>query len=176
MKNLKGLKGQYFSFDAIISSVIFILTIVTLLSHWHSVRSALDFQTNENIREAIRVSDLSFTPGYPANERCSTQSQIGFAVSWQDKRLNYTNLELCASTSSNTLQSNLSSSLKVSIKVENQSVLGSDPYFYIGTNMDDMSDLDRSKLKSISKFRRVATAVNRLGEEQMIYLDFYVYN
>ncbi len=174
---MKNLKGQYFSFDAIIASVIFVLTLTTLLSYWHSVRSSLDFQTNENLREAVRVSDLAFTPGTPANTICNLQSQFGFGVSWQDKRLNGTNLKSCAAAAASapdTLTKGFSSSLQVSIKVEDESsITPNKKYYYIGRDMDTVN---KDALRSISKFRRVATLVNETGGEEIAYLDFYVYN
>ena len=39
-------KGQYFSFDAIVASVIFVLALVALLSYWHSVRSYLEHENS----------------------------------------------------------------------------------------------------------------------------------
>ncbi len=60
-------KGQYFSFDAIIASIIFILTFVSLVSYWFSVKSSLDSKEDEISKEAARISDTLFTPGYLLN-------------------------------------------------------------------------------------------------------------
>ncbi len=49
------MKGQYFSFDAIIASVIFVMALVALLSYWHSVKSYLDSQNDEISKEAIQI-------------------------------------------------------------------------------------------------------------------------
>lgn len=52
------MKGQYFSFDVIIASVMFILALVTLFSFWAYITQA----TNQNLeflrKEAIRISYL----------------------------------------------------------------------------------------------------------------------
>ncbi len=57
-------KGQYFSFDAIVASVIFILTFISFLSYWFSVKSALDSKDEELSREAARITDGMFTPAF----------------------------------------------------------------------------------------------------------------
>lgn len=53
-------KGQYFSFDAIIASVIFILLLVSLLSYWNAIRSNLGVEEIELYEEAIRISDVLY--------------------------------------------------------------------------------------------------------------------
>ncbi len=59
---MKTLKGQYFSFDAIIASVIFILALVSLLSYWNSARTTLDFQNGDLTNEALRISEIALDP------------------------------------------------------------------------------------------------------------------
>lgn len=59
------MKGQYFSFDAIVASIIFMLAMSILLGQWFNVRQATDM-TNEYMQEdAFRVSDLLLSSGVP---------------------------------------------------------------------------------------------------------------
>lgn len=74
-------KGQYFSFDAIIASIIFILTFMALLGYWFSVRSGLESQEADISREASRISDMMFTPSY-------------FTTSYTDKLVNRSRIEM----------------------------------------------------------------------------------
>lgn len=163
-------KGQYFSFDAIVATVIFILTVVTLLSYWHSVRTSMEFQTNTDIMEAIRISDLFFSPGSPADASCGSQYQLGFAVSWNDKRINKTKFLSCASLSDEDLRNKFFSRSNIVINMEDDSKTSE--YVYIGK---DLSSMDLSTIGTISKFRRIATVVNESGGNELAYLDFYVY-
>lgn len=71
------MKGQYFSFDAIIGGVIFILTAMALFSYWYGVTGAFDQQHELLAREAFRVSEMLFAPLEP-----------GVAVDWKDAHLN----------------------------------------------------------------------------------------
>ena len=57
---MKTMKGQYFSFDAIIATLIFILTMVSVFSYWSNTRTALDTQNSDLMREAQRISDVLF--------------------------------------------------------------------------------------------------------------------
>lgn len=81
------MKGQYFSFDAIIAAVIFVMALVALLSYWHSVKSYLDYQTDPLSRDAVRISNLLFTPPSPSTD-CGSMSRLGFSLSWDDRRAN----------------------------------------------------------------------------------------
>jgi len=87
-------KGQYFSFDAIIASVIFVLALVALFSYWHSVKAYLDYQSDPLSREVVRVSNLLFTPPSPSSD-CASMERLGFSKSWDDRRLDLAVIE-CA--------------------------------------------------------------------------------
>ena len=56
------MKGQYFSFDAIIASVVFVLTVLALMSYWNSVKAGMETYSDETTKEAIRISDLLLSP------------------------------------------------------------------------------------------------------------------
>ncbi|VVB98031.1 Uncharacterised protein [uncultured archaeon] len=72
-------KGQYFSFDAIIASVIFILTFMALVSYWFSVKSSLESKDDQISKEAARISDSMLTPAF-------------FTDSYKDRRVNASTL------------------------------------------------------------------------------------
>ena len=72
-------KGVYFSFDAVISSIIFILTIISLLSYWYGVRETVMAEEFVISEEALRISNLLFLP---------SEDGFGFVVSYEDKSLN----------------------------------------------------------------------------------------
>jgi len=121
-------KGQYFSFDAIIASVIFILAITSLLSYWNGTRNTFNLQNSDITKEAFRISDLIFTPGYPlptppdAYVSCAGQTQLGFAVSWNDQRLDSRKIDSCLQLTVdqiNQLNQKLRTRFGVSIYVNN---------------------------------------------------------
>ena len=159
-------KGQYFSFDAIVGSVIFILALVTLLSYWYSLRTALNSQTNDLTREALRISDLILTPGYPAGVSCNDMKQLGFSMSWQDRRINKTKFE-CAKAikDEKILREKFSSSFNISMKIGKVDNI-------IATIGDDISLIQP---KQIAKVRRVVTILDEKNEENLVYFDIYVY-
>src|SRR4030095_11187340 len=112
------MKGQYFSFDAIIGAVIFVLALVALLSYWHSIRSFLDYQNDPLSKDVIRVSNLLFTPASPSAD-CTTMNRLGFAMSWDDKRTDESVIECAAGQSQEWLKSRLSTPYNISIKFTN---------------------------------------------------------
>jgi len=113
------MKGQYFSFDAIIGAVIFVMALVALLSYWHSVKAYLDYQNDVLSRDAVRISNLLFTPAVPSSD-CATMSRLGFSFSWDDRRVDKNVID-CAKTRAgadpNWLRSVLGTQYNVSITV-----------------------------------------------------------
>lgn len=63
----KGTKGQYFSFDAIIATVIVVIAMTTLMTYWFSVQSVVDAKGGRMYSQARDVSDALFSPGSPSN-------------------------------------------------------------------------------------------------------------
>jgi hypothetical protein len=111
------MKGQYFSFDAIIASVIFVLALVALLSYWHSVRSFLEYQNDPLSKEAIRVSNLLFVPASPSSD-CASMTGFGLAVSYEDRRANSSIIKCINATKDEAwLRAALGTPYNVSIKV-----------------------------------------------------------
>jgi hypothetical protein len=110
------MKGQYFSFDAIIGAVIFIMALVALLSYWHSVKSYLDYQSDPLSSEAVRVANLMFTPPSPSPD-CSSMTSLGFAMSWNDSRVNASMISCAEGLNESELEQDLGTPYAVSINV-----------------------------------------------------------
>lgn len=72
-------KGQYFSFDAIVASIIFTLTFISFVNYWFGVKSMLESKDEELTKQAMRISDYMISP-------------FSFAISQEDKRINKTSL------------------------------------------------------------------------------------
>jgi hypothetical protein len=143
------MKGQYFSFDAIMASVIFVLALVALLSYWHSVRSFLDFQNDQISKDAIKVSNLLFTPPTPSAD-CATMDRLGFALDWNDRRANQSIIDCSKSQSQDWLRSRLGTPYGISIKITN---LANGSIEYVGGDVP-------SGTTNVVKIRRLATVVN----------------
>jgi hypothetical protein len=165
---MKTMKGQYFSFDAIIASIIFVLALTTLLSYWNGTRNTFDLQNNEMQKEASRISNFLFAPGVPANVDCKKQTQIGFSLSWQDKRMNKTQVK-CASgakLSQNALKGNFTTQFNISI------------YFDKGTSREKLIGQDITTVPSsrnIVRVHRVASVLNETNLEELSNVDVFVY-
>lgn len=162
-------KGQYFSFDAIISSVIFLLTLIMLLSYWHSVRTYLDYQANDLSKEASRLSTLLFTP--PTGTDCKNLQRLGLVNSWSDKRLNVTLLDCVKGMDAGALKTKLGASYNVSIVIDDTHTTASKKDYVLGTDPDKFP----TNLKEVAKFRRIGTLSNKSGEEHIATIDLYVY-
>jgi len=163
-------KGQYFSFDAIIASVIFVMTLILLLSYWNSVRTYLDYQANDLNKEAMRMSNLLFIPPTYASgsTSCATPERLGLALNWTDRRMNES-LIRCLALNTAELRASLGSSYNVSIVITD-----------IYTNKEYTFGLDPSKFISsateVSKLRRIGTLHNSTsGEDHIATVDMYVY-
>lgn len=112
------MKGQYFSFDAIIAAVIFVLALVALLSYWHSVRSFLDYQNDPLTKEAIRVSNLLFAPPSPSSS-CDTMTKFGLARGVDDRRVDASIISCARTKTSAWLRQGLDTSYNISITITN---------------------------------------------------------
>jgi|SRR3989344_5731564 len=63
----KAAKGQYFSFDAIIATVIVVMAMATLMTYWFSIQSVVDAKGGRLHSQARDVADALFSPGSPSN-------------------------------------------------------------------------------------------------------------
>jgi len=160
-------KGQYFSFDAIVASVIFVLAVVSLLSYWSSIRTSLDFQNSAASRESVRISEALLSQGTPKDVSCSNMKRLGFANS--NKRINWS-IVLCAEVEAqnngNYLKERLGTGYNVTIKFERDD--GSE--VVVGRDVDDQ--LIR-EVKNIHKLRRIVSLDT--PEDELVYLDIFLY-
>lgn len=159
------MKGQYFSFDAIIASVIFVLALVALLSYWHSVKSFLDYQNDQLSRDAIRISNLLLTPPEPSSD-CDTMTRLGLAMSWSDRRADVDIIDCAQTQSQEWLKNVTSSSYNLSITMTN---LADSSEMTIGGDVPlDASD--------VVKIRRLTTVHNSTDNSNYLAaLDISLY-
>jgi len=157
------MKGQYFSFDAIIAAVIFMMAIVMLLGYWHSVKSFLEYQSGAVSREAMRVASALFVPAFPEGSDCDRMVNLGFSVSWNDRRVNESVIACSAAQPNYWLKEKFSSPYNISMKFNYD---GSDTW--IGAE-DPGSDSE------VVKMRRAATIVKETGETALATVDIYLY-
>jgi hypothetical protein len=158
------MKGQYFSFDAIIASVIFVLALVALLSYWHSVRSFLDYQNDQLTKDTIRVSNLMFTPPAPSTN-CGTMDHLGFSIAWDDRRVNESVIDCAKLQSQPWIREKFGTPFGVSITVTN--IANSTP-ITIGGDVP-------ANAVNVVKIRRLATVVNAAGDTYLARFDLSVY-
>jgi len=157
------MKGQYFSFDAIIAAVIFMMAIVMLLGYWHSVKSFLEYQSGAVSREAMRVASALFVPAFPEGSDCSRMVNLGFSISWNDRRVNESIISCSAAQPSNWLKEKFSSPYNVSMKFNYD---GSDTW---------IGEADPESDSEVVKMRRAATIVKETGETALATVDIYLY-
>ncbi|MCD6279299.1 hypothetical protein J7J26_00795 [Candidatus Micrarchaeota archaeon] len=60
-------KGQYFSFDAIVGLLIFIISVGILITYWYNIQQIIQTQDASTRVVALRISDMLFTQGQPSN-------------------------------------------------------------------------------------------------------------
>lgn len=158
------MRGQYFSFDAIIASVIFILALVALISYWYSVRSFLDFQNDQLSKDAVRVSNLLFTPAAPSSD-CATMTRLGYTLGWDDRRVDEAVITCSRAQSQDWLREKLGTPFGVSLNVTN---LANNSVTTIGGNVP-------STAANVFKIRRLATVVNSTNGTYLAAFDLSIY-
>ncbi len=159
-------KGQYFSFDAIIAAVIFLMAVVLLLSYWHSIKTFLDYQTSDVMKENLRIASLLFVPP-DGSLTCDGLENLGFAISWDDRRVDQDAIDVAGSCATGDwLKLKFSSPYEIAIKV---------------TYLDDGSDVligelpESEETGEVVNMRRAASVVRDDGTTRLAYFDIYVY-
>ena len=92
---MKAMKGQYFSFDAIIATVIMVLATTSLVAYWFGVESVVEARSNSLHDDAMRIAESLVSPGVPANWSSAGLErtyQIGLANGYANE-LNKTAIE-----------------------------------------------------------------------------------
>lgn len=72
-------KGQFFSYDAIVAGLLFILLLTLLYTYWNSLRSTISVKIDDITRIAMDASNLLMTPGFPYDWTSSDYNQLGLA-------------------------------------------------------------------------------------------------
>ena len=162
-------KGQYFSFDAIVGSVIFVLALLALLSYWHSVRSILDFQASGASKEAVRISNALLSPPDPLKFKdCSSVKSLGFALDWSDRRLNEEILKCKFSNSD--LRKFLGTKYNLRIEIRDLKSSVDSPKYVLGLQKIP------SDSKEVEPLKRRATVYNQKTREEFpALIDLYLY-
>ncbi len=167
------MKGQYFSFDAIIASVIFVLALVALLSYWHSVKSFLDYQNDPLSKEAIRVSNLLLSPSSPdfnSPAACDKITSLGFAMSWSDRRINTSILDCASKQDEDWLMGKLGTQYKMYVKFTPAS--DALPKFFVGADPKTQAD----PISEQVNLRRVVTLVDsKTAKTELASMDLMFY-
>jgi len=155
------MKGQYFSFDAIIGGVIFILTAMALFSYWYGISGTLDQRHESLAKEAFRISEMLYTPLDP-----------GVAMDWRDAHLNYSAVkERCDNPSPNDA---FGSGYEVSfsfneVDKEKEPRGRIDEVCVWGVKEKDIQS------ENVYRFRRTASYQYEDGNTTLGYVDIFVY-
>lgn len=164
------MRGQYFSFDAIVGSVIFILALVSLLSAWQSLRTTLEHQSNPLGFEAMRIGETLLGPGSPDDVPCRDMDIAGVAMSWEDRRISAKKLKSCTMLTEEEMRGKLSTSYGLSIIIRDTKDKNS---WMVGGNI---SKVDTSLVEDIARVRKIATVYDEtLDQEEIVTLDIYIY-
>ena len=78
-----NMKGQYFSFDAIIATVIMVLAFSSLVAYWNGAQSLVESRTYGRLADANRIAESLLSPGSPTDwdgKSISDIRQIGIAT------------------------------------------------------------------------------------------------
>ena len=83
------MKGQYFSFDAIIATVIMVVAITSLVTYWLGAQAVVESRFTPLYSDALRIAESLLSPGAPANWDSSPDfsgvRQIGIANGFGDE-------------------------------------------------------------------------------------------
>lgn len=158
------MKGQYFSFDAIVGASIFILTLIAIMSYWYGVSNSIEQQQSSLAKEAIRVADILYSP---------QEVPYGLTLGWNDKHLNQTKIyDLCFSGGDPAAA--LGSAYGVTINFHSVET-GSDSWNGCIWSSSGSTEHVGISSSSIYKMRRTASLYNEDGGTERMYMDIYIY-
>jgi len=61
------MKGQYFSFDAVVATLIMVVAITSLVAYWFGVQSVVESRNNPMYADSLRIAESLLSPGSPSN-------------------------------------------------------------------------------------------------------------
>jgi len=184
-------KGQYFSFDAIMASVIFILGMSLLVGHWFAVRQTIDPTSDYLHEDVARMSDVLLSVPTPGNWNDTLQSlsvrQVGYSK--QDSPAIYLNRTIVQSTEMFGLSNfNWDDSRNYNAM---QTMLGVGSKFFYVIHEPDFSpgvppllrshyygksvSLDNPSVKEYVHVRRVVALDDDTGVPRIAFLDTYLW-
>ena len=160
------MKGQYFSFDAIIGASIFILTLIAILSYWYGVSNSIEQQQTVFSREAIRIADLLYSP---------SDVPYGITMNWSDRHINSTKImeDFCGQS---TAKETLGSEYAVAIHFTNREGDLFGPPCWWTSDVAEAQASDYIYATDVYRLRRVGSYLTESGETELGYVDIYVYN
>ena len=162
------MKGQYFSFDAIVGASIFILTLVAIFSYWYGVSNSIEQQQSVLAKEAIRIADILYSP---------TEIPYGTTVNWSDRHLVWGKIEneLC---DEHNAQAMLGSEYGVAIHFTNREGVSSESCWWYSTStyQDSVEGASYFASNEIYHVRRVGSYLYDDETTELGYVDIYVYN
>lgn len=88
----KMLKGQFFSYDAVVAGILFILLLTLLYNYWNSLRATISVRMDDATRIALDVSDMLLTPGSPIDWNSTNYNQLGLAAQYNSIEINESKL------------------------------------------------------------------------------------
>ncbi|MGV8176748.1 MAG: hypothetical protein ACP5NX_03045 [Candidatus Bilamarchaeaceae archaeon] len=170
----KTMKGQYFSFDAIVAAIMFILIFATIIAYWNSVRVSFDTQGGgDMMKTAVRISDQLMNPGYTSEDPLKQdENVVGFGMSWGDKRLDLGKIEdFQGVAGTGSVKGKFATNYEVYITMEIYSYGGDPKTLKFGNAPDD------STTTQIAHFTRDAPIImdKKTGETAISRMDIYVY-
>jgi hypothetical protein len=149
------MKGQYFSFDAVIGASIFILTLVAIMSYWYGVSSSIEQQQSSLAKEAMRVADIVYSP--------AEEVPYGITMGWDDKRINREKVEyLCSDEDPAEL---MDSQYGVVVDFNTRTD-------HVCTWPDTVASIEANE---VYKIRRTGTFIDSEGSAESGYLEIYIY-
>ncbi len=93
------MKGQYFSFDAVIATVIMVLAFSSLVAYWYGAQSVVESRTYSRLADAGRIAESLLSPGAPSdwadaskNYNLGDMRQLGIATGFNNE-LNMSKVE-----------------------------------------------------------------------------------
>jgi hypothetical protein len=60
-------KGQYFSFDAVVAAVIMVIAVTSLVTYWFGVQSVTESRSSDMYADSLRIAESLLSPGSPPN-------------------------------------------------------------------------------------------------------------
>jgi hypothetical protein len=148
------MKGQYFSFDAVIGASIFILTLVAIMSYWYGVSGSIEQQQSMLAKEAVRVADILYSP---------LKVPYGVSLGWNDKRISREKVEMLCDggiSPKEAMDSQYSILMEFNTRTKEVCLWADSPEI---------------EANEIYKLRRVGTFLDKDGNAETGYVDIYIY-